>query len=351
VARVEDIAASAGVELLAHAGPGGVRGDAAGLAEALGNIVLNAIQSTPAGGAVFVANNEQSDGSQLWVVQDAAQARFRRSSVAKRGRPAGTGKAPSVLSRLLRCGTCGGGMNVVSRKWKNGIGYARFGCTAHYARGSAICANAITVSEKRARDVILAAIKELLESPDAYEAFASEFRRRGAERLAEGRSERTDVDREIRESEKRIANLTEAIARVGWSDAVAAKLAEEERRLEKLEGARAEAKRTTGAVGLRALPDAAAIQGCFRSLFELLEQDPVKGREALAHHVRPIVLTPEEDGASRGYRVTGAFNFASTLRAATAGAGGFGKSSCAGGIRWLDNEVFQGSGRRSCRRP
>ncbi len=67
---VEDVAEAAGVELFVQVGPGGVVGDAAALAEALSNVVLNAIQATSAGGAVFLATYERPDGSQLWVVQD-----------------------------------------------------------------------------------------------------------------------------------------------------------------------------------------------------------------------------------------------------------------------------------------
>jgi signal transduction histidine kinase len=70
IARVEDVAEAGRVELVVHAGPGGVAGDAASLAEPLGNIVLNAIQSTSPGGTVFVATNERPDGSQRWMVTD-----------------------------------------------------------------------------------------------------------------------------------------------------------------------------------------------------------------------------------------------------------------------------------------
>ncbi len=42
---------------------------------------------------------------ELW---DAAQARSRRGGTRKVGRPPGTGKFPSLVSGLLRCGTCGG---------------------------------------------------------------------------------------------------------------------------------------------------------------------------------------------------------------------------------------------------
>jgi signal transduction histidine kinase len=70
VARVGDRAEAGGVELFVQNGPGGLVGDAAALAEALGNIVLNAVEATQAGGAVLVATYECPDRSQLWTVQD-----------------------------------------------------------------------------------------------------------------------------------------------------------------------------------------------------------------------------------------------------------------------------------------
>lgn len=69
-ARVQDRAEAAGVELFVRCGPGGVRGDRDSLVEAVGNVLLNAIEATPEGGAVFVGTDETSDGGQLWTVQD-----------------------------------------------------------------------------------------------------------------------------------------------------------------------------------------------------------------------------------------------------------------------------------------
>jgi signal transduction histidine kinase len=70
LARVEDVADAAGVGLFVRVGTGGVIGDVNGLTEALCNIVLNAVQATPVGGAVFVATYDRPGGSQLWLVQD-----------------------------------------------------------------------------------------------------------------------------------------------------------------------------------------------------------------------------------------------------------------------------------------
>jgi two-component system, NtrC family, sensor histidine kinase HydH len=70
IARVEDQADAAQVELLVQAGCGGVVGLGAELVEALVNIVLNAIEATPAGGTVLVATRACPDGMQVWRVSD-----------------------------------------------------------------------------------------------------------------------------------------------------------------------------------------------------------------------------------------------------------------------------------------
>jgi signal transduction histidine kinase len=68
--RAEDLAAVSRVELLFRIGTGSLRGDVNALAEALGNLVTNAIESTSSGGAVIVTSSESADGGQVWTVRD-----------------------------------------------------------------------------------------------------------------------------------------------------------------------------------------------------------------------------------------------------------------------------------------
>jgi signal transduction histidine kinase len=70
IKRVGDRAEASRVDLFMQTGAGGVVGDAHALAEALGNFVLNAIEATPAGGAVCVATHECADRSLLWTIHD-----------------------------------------------------------------------------------------------------------------------------------------------------------------------------------------------------------------------------------------------------------------------------------------
>jgi signal transduction histidine kinase len=100
LARVEDRAQAGRVELFVQAGPGGVAGDRSGLTEAFSNVVLNAIEATPPGGAVLVSTHELADGSQVWAVRDT-----------------GPGIPEDVRQRLGR-------PFVTSRKDGSGVGFA-----------------------------------------------------------------------------------------------------------------------------------------------------------------------------------------------------------------------------------
>ena len=81
--RVEDLAQAKGVRLSFRAGSGDVRADTPALTEALANLVMNAIQSSPVGTTVAVTSDDGTDGGQLFSVRDA-----------------GNGIAPQDLRRL-----------------------------------------------------------------------------------------------------------------------------------------------------------------------------------------------------------------------------------------------------------
>ncbi len=237
----------------------------------------------------------------LW---DTVQAKFARRATAGAGRPAGTGtstRAP-IVSGLMRCGVCGGSMTVVGAKMKAGVSYARFGCTAHYNRGAAICANAWTVSENKITRALVSALSETLGHPEVIKRFVSEAQRKIAS--LDKRTPSVDADRRVHDSERRIANLTETLAKLGWSDAIAAKLKEEESVLVRLKGERSKVAPQGG----RPLPHPAVIAADFKNLLGILKADPIRGREILSRFVAPLVMTPEGKSPDRSWRATGAFD-------------------------------------------
>jgi hypothetical protein len=172
-------------------------------------------------------------------------------------------------------------------------------------------------------------LRSKLDQPELVERFVSTFRERVASR-SRARGPKDETDRRVRDCERRIANLTESLAKIGWSEALATKLREEESQLARRKAERSAASRTSEP---RTVPHPTVIAGYFRNLVALLETDSVRGREVLSRFVSPVVMTPEGEGPARRYRATGAFNLAFFLSPARLeGAGVVVKSSCAGRI-------------------
>jgi signal transduction histidine kinase len=63
-------AEEAGVKLSVDCGGGEIQGEEAGLSEALFNLVANAIEATPRGGAVSLETRPLPNGDQRWVLHD-----------------------------------------------------------------------------------------------------------------------------------------------------------------------------------------------------------------------------------------------------------------------------------------
>jgi signal transduction histidine kinase len=91
VVRAEDRAEAGEVRLVIHSGTGGVHGVHDELVEALFNVVLNAIEVTPAGGIVSISTCRAPDGAQFWTVQDAGPG-IAVHVVPRLGRPFVSGK-------------------------------------------------------------------------------------------------------------------------------------------------------------------------------------------------------------------------------------------------------------------
>jgi signal transduction histidine kinase len=98
--RVQECAERRRVRLMVTCGDGCVRGNRRLLTEALHNVVSNALQATPSGGAVRVTTRRTTDGDQEWVVQDT-----------------GSGMAPEQLRNTRR-------PNCTTRQGGSGLGVA-----------------------------------------------------------------------------------------------------------------------------------------------------------------------------------------------------------------------------------
>jgi hypothetical protein len=243
----------------------------------------------------------------LW---EQVQARLKRLGFnrSRGGRTPGATKGPSsILAGILRCGVCGGSIAVVHRRTKDGYNYATLGCTTNKSRGAAICRHSRTISEKKVRMAVMDMLNAHLAAPDLIRRFVATFEKRLAEHQ-KGDSKSAEAAARIREQEGRVRNLYEGLAKMGWSQSLADLLRDEEAKLATLKTAAVQ----RAMVPANVLPHPRIIEGYLRNLLTLIEGDPVEGREILARHIQPLVLTPRADG---GYDITGAFNVGAAIAA------------------------------------
>lgn len=206
------------------------------------------------------------------------------------GRPGRTGYFDHALSGLLRCGACGSPIGIV--------GQGRYGCSARYGKGAAICANGMTAGEARLTDAVLEALRRYFASPE-YErwlrdAYAANERARVV--AARRDDEVARLDAAVRSAEARVEKVTEAIARIGYSEPLEAKLRGEEA---KLLGAKNALALATVPANLPPPPPAyssRAMLAVVEHIGAAAKVKPQKAKELLRGVVESILLTPKPDG-------------------------------------------------------
>lgn len=192
------------------------------------------------------------------------------------GRPART-----LLSGLLRCGCCGGAVVAVSQ-------YA-YGCAARKDRGPAVC-EGVRVPRADLEETLIGLVRDDLLSEASLAQLSAMVREtlKARQKAAAGpdpRAALTKVEREI-------ANLVDAIAVAGMSQALRSRLSAAEVERDRL---KAELKPATP------IPDFIPnLRGRFEKLLanlpETLARRPAAAREALAAILGEVILQPE-DGA------------------------------------------------------
>jgi site-specific DNA recombinase len=260
----------------------------------------------------------------LW---NRVQERLRRFARPKGGRPPGrvkSGHPTSLLSGLLRCGLCGGSLSIVQRTHKKETSYAFLGCLTYRSRGAAICANNRMLSEKKVRESVLALLQEQLSSPELVRAFIASFERRYRE-LEKDDHGTPELEKQIRDAEQKVRNMTEILSKAGYSESLIAQLRLDEQRVTDLKGRladRANARPKT-------LPHPKIIEGYLRNVLAVLEGDRERARQILARHIEPVIITPMDDGR---WKLTGALNLSTVIGDSAREAGRVTDNESSGGV-------------------
>lgn len=221
------------------------------------------------------------------------------------GRPHGTGQAGHLLSQLLRCGECGSTMRIVSTKKKAGRRYSNYGCSAHWGKGDAICSNGMVISELKVNRTVLSELGRIVGSGEIEARMLEAFQERLRERPKEAAPERSTVERELKTQEARVRNVTAALAKTGFSEALGEQLRVEEERMRSLR------VRLSGLddAGDSTPPSPDVLTGYLEDALKTAEKTPRQAREALARVLTPITLAIVEDAeGTRRYEARGALN-------------------------------------------
>jgi site-specific DNA recombinase len=159
--------------------------------------------------------------------------RERMGSPRRTGGRKGRGGMPTtLLGGILRCGQCGGSMVKVNAR--------AYGCAAHKDRGPAVCSG-ISASQADVDGVVLDYVRGALTAPDVLTWIENEALRRAAE-LARASDDDLEAGRRREQQVQReIEKLTDAIAQMGLSTALADRLRKAEVERDALERIRTRA--------------------------------------------------------------------------------------------------------------
>jgi site-specific DNA recombinase len=212
------------------------------------------------------------------------------------GAPGRTGYKDHMLSGLLRCGTCGSSLTIVSRSGKDGHRWSNYGCSARHAKGETACSNRKTVSELRVNRAVLGALVEFVRSPN-FTTWVQD-----AMQAAEAAQTKTEdgtfrkLQTAVQAQEARVEKVASTLLQVGASDFLKAKLRQEEEKLREARQALAVAatpKRTARALPKITIEEVLAV---LEDVERIAREAPRQARDVLATVIEPVILNPTPDG-------------------------------------------------------
>jgi site-specific DNA recombinase len=197
--------------------------------------------------------------------------------------------SPYVFSGLLKCSLCGGSVTVVSGRWA-GRHDVRYGCSLHYHRGRGQCVNSLLIARQSLEQQLLAGIQVQVLHPDVVAYTLKRFEERVLQAATRPTHEISDLRRREGDLERRVANLTRALAD-GYSPSIRADLATIESQLGNVREQLARALGTAATVQIR--NTRRFVEERLANVRGILNAEPVTVRAELAKHVEKITLTPE----------------------------------------------------------
>jgi site-specific DNA recombinase len=208
-----------------------------------------------------------------------------------------------LFSGLLVCGNCGSRLIITSGNGKRA--YVRYGCPSHRYRR--VCENGLTIRQDRLEEQLIGAIEQRILNSNLIDYAIRQFQLGLQKRLDEMQRETTGLDelrRERRNLKAKADRLANAVAEMGHSPSLLAKLGEVDAQIAAVDRRMDEQK----PIDLTATV-AEMREFVLRNILELrtlLREDAGKSKAALARHIGQLKLTPKETEKGPVYEVDGA---------------------------------------------
>ncbi len=195
-----------------------------------------------------------------------------------------------LLSRLIKCGCCGGGYTIVGKN--------RYGCYNKKPKGSSVCSDGRTFTRDKLEARALARLRTDLMTPAFADQFAAEVARLLAEEMAGETGSLAALQRELDKVTGKIDRLLDQLEEDNVSEALMSRLAdrEQESRRLRLDIEAARAPRQTAL-----MPTAEEMQTIYhqkvRQLDELLADSDqmVEANRLLGEMLGAIIVRPDEN--------------------------------------------------------
>ena len=201
-----------------------------------------------------------------------------------------------LFSGLLVCGKCGSRLIITSGNGKRA--YVRYGCPSHRYRG--VCENSLTIRQDRLEEQLIGAIEQRILNSNLLDYTLKQFQSCLQQKLAEMQRHTTGLDELRRERQNLRAKadrVADAIAEVGHSPALLAKLGEMDAQIAAVDRRIDEQRPVNLAATVAEMREFV-----FKNVMQLrtlLREDAgksnaTKSKAALARHIGQLTLTPRE---------------------------------------------------------
>ncbi len=239
---------------------------------------------------------------ELWAacIERLEKNRKRYGKAAKSGT-----KARHLLSGLARCAECGGPIRVETSKFGS-ANVKVYACSYNRTRGKSVCINGMRRPIAGINTAIVDWIKENVLTEELVVETLRVLRRRLEARAKTAQPDLRKLVAEAKKLRSEIANLADALASMGRSKALTAKLGERELRLERIEGQIEAARAAPSAIDLETRRMEHEAKDRLVQLRDLLDKNPEEARKAMEALLEgPLTFTAIRDDEGPRYRIQG----------------------------------------------